>query len=180
MHGVEWSGAECVIAGSVCMKREDQTSGHERADQQMTDEAAISLRAGDILYGAVLQASRDIQNARDAFKRDVNPDDLRSWILAQFRKHPQGGHIKEAVDDWPATFPQLPKRYFLLSLHPSREIQGLDARLEARLKWGFFEENLTVTVVLKPDGTAADLEGEVHLPPAQKWARGMMFCHSHG
>lgn len=161
------------------MKRQDKTMGHERSGQQMTDEAAISLRAGDILYGAVVQASRDIQNARDAFKRNVNPDDLRSWILAQFKKHPQGGHIKEAVDDWPDTFPQLPRRSFLLSLHPSREVHGHDARLEARLRWGFFEENLTVTVLLKPDGTPADWDDEEHLPPTQKWARGITFRPIH-
>ncbi|QIF03053.1 hypothetical protein [Roseimicrobium sp. ORNL1] len=157
------------------MKREDTIRGDDRADHQLTNEAAISLRAGDILYGAVVQANRDIQNARDAFKRSVNPDDLRSWILAQFRKHPKGGHIKEAVEDWPETFPQLPKRAFLLSLHPSNEIHGPGARLEARLRWGFFEENLTVTVLLKPDGTPADWEDEEHLPPAQKWARGITF-----
>jgi hypothetical protein len=161
------------------MKSEDKTNGHDRSDQQMTDEAAISLRAGDILYGAVVQASRDIQNARDEFKRSVNPDELRSWILAQFKKHPQGGHIKEAVDDWPETFPQLPRRHFLMSLHPPKEIQGHNARLEARLRWGFFDQNLTVTVLLKPDGSPADAGDEEHLPPTQKWARGITFGHIH-
>lgn len=157
------------------MNRQDHTMSCERDGNPMLDDPSISSRTGDIVYAAMVKATHDIQNARDEFKRNVNPDDLRSWVLTQFRKHPRGGCIEEARHDWPETFPQLPKRQFLLSLYPSNEIQSLDARLEARLRWGFFEQNLTVTVVLKSDGTPADMEDEEYLPTAQRWAKGIMF-----
>ncbi|RBP46578.1 hypothetical protein DES53_102969 [Roseimicrobium gellanilyticum] len=145
----------------------------------MLGDAATSICVGDIVYEATMRANHSIESARDEFKRSVNPDELRSWVLAQFRKHPGGGCIEEAVHDWPETFPQLPTRRFLLSLYPSSKPHGFEPRLEARLRWGFFDQNLTVTVLLKSDGTPADVEDEEWLPTAQKWAKGISFRQPH-
>ena len=125
--------------------------------------------------GWMLKAQYDVRRARDEFKRTVNPDELRSWVFSQHKKHPEGGYSREGTEEWPHSFPRFAAaRHFMVHLAPSGEAQSAKGTLRGFAVWNFScGEGLKVEVWLNPDGTPLDMEDE---PP---WAEGITFQHLH-
>ena len=119
------------------------------------------------------KAHQDVQSAIDEFKSTVNPDDLRAWVLMQLKKHPQGQDSNEMVQEWPSTFPKFRGSRFTVYLRPLIEGSSPESSQGASLIWDFRGEALKVTILLNPDGTAADFDDH------PTWANGIALDHLH-
>lgn len=123
-----------------------------------------------ILFCVMRKGYHDARSAREEFKRTVDPDELRAWALMQIEKHPEGGYITVAREEWPKTFPPFKEsRGLSLHLDPTdlNQSKGDDLH-RAILVWDFSAGyGMQVTVWLNDDGTPPDLEGE------RDWARGI-------
>jgi hypothetical protein len=120
--------------------------------------------------GVVGKVTYDARCLMDEVRHTVsaNPGSLRTWVVTQFQKHPQGGDIPETVDIWPDRL----KRRCKVYLAPSNE-----GMLRASLSWSFFLHTSTITVWVNPDGTPGEVSDDANLPPDRLWAKGISFTN---
>lgn len=117
----------------------------------------------------VRQSSKELDAFEEEFKRRVNPDELRAWVMTQLKRHPQGGTVSLGRLDCPSSFPSLRQHelwVFLSRLeeaHPRPGVQG------ASLFWNYGYLGMKVSVYLNEDGTAANVDF------IQPWAKGVTF-----
>lgn len=119
------------------------------------------------IFAALRKAYLDAENARDEFKRTVNPNELRAWVLEELRKHPQGGESFRSQDDLPASFPRFQASYFYVHLYPLDDANGWGGAL---LAWSFKDQGLSVRLRLNADGTPTQIEDG-----PQQWAKGIVI-----
>ena len=124
-----------------------------------------------VISWPMLKAGHDVEAARAEFKRTVNPNELRAWVLTQLKKYPHEFESGKSALEWPATFPKFPGRDFYVYLYPDYTGGGLDHVQGASMVWTFLDQGLKVTVLLMPDGSPAEAER------GQEWAKGISFEH---
>jgi hypothetical protein len=140
-----------------------------------------SLLVSSLLIGApfmlfwwtLTKANYDVRNAKAGIQRGLNPEELRSWALAQLKLHPENGSSIEAAKHWPATFPSFSGSTFSVSLDHLTGHGNWDDVQGASLFWSFTGQVLKVTVFLNADGSFAGIE------ETPTWAKGILIEHHH-